>query len=228
MTRRLRTLARDDAGFSLVELLVALALGSIVLTAVMMVFINGLTASAKVNDRVDAAGRARLTADRMTTLLNAQVCGVAGAAPISDASTTSITFTSNLGNVYAVATRYRLRWDSGTNTVYEDQWVATGSNSDGDPIFPAGVTRTRVIGKQMKPADGATLFSYYGFDIVNGGISDTPLPAPVDTNKVIAINFSLTAMPERTKIADPRSTTINAQAVAGTSDPADPTRGNTC
>lgn len=228
MTRRLRLLAGDDAGFSLVELLVALAIGSIVLTGVMKVFINGITASAQTTDRVEATQRARMAADRITTLLNAQVCGVGGDAPLTEAGATSVTFTANTGDVYAAATRYRIRWDSTTNRILEDRWVATGSNGDGDPIFPASITTTRVIGSQMKPTDGATLFTYYGFDTTNGGISSTALPAPVDTNKIIAIDFSLTAMPERTKTADPRSTTIAGQAVAGTSDPSDPTRGNTC
>jgi prepilin-type N-terminal cleavage/methylation domain-containing protein len=228
MIRRLRDRARDDAGFSLIELMMALAIGSIVLTASMTIFMNGLSATAKVTDRVEAGQRARLAGDRISTLLNAQVCGVGGAAPITEALPTSVTFTANTGTVYAQSTRYRVRWDPTSNTIYEDQWVATGRNADGDPIFPAAVTRTRVIGIQMKPTDGATLFTYYGFDTVNGGIDDTTLPTPVDTNKIIAIDYSLTAMPERTKIADPRSTTINGQAVAGTADPSDPTRGNTC
>lgn len=228
MTSRLRHLARDEAGFSLMELLVAMVIGSIVLTAVMTLFVNGLTAAAKVNDRVEASQRARLTADRISTLLNAQVCGVNSAAPISDAQPTSITLTANVNNVYALPTRYRVRWDSATNNIYEDRWVATGADGNGNPIFPTAVTQTVLIGSQMKPGNGTALFTYYGFDTANGGIASTPMTGTINFNSVVAVDYALTAMPERTKKLDPRATTVQGQAVAGTSDPNDPTRGNTC
>ena len=227
MTARLRQRASADDGFTLIELLVALALGSIVLTALMTVFVNGLTASGKVTDRVEAGARARLTADRITTLLGSQVCAN-GNAPVTVATPTSVTFTSNTGTVDAQPTRYRIWWDSATRNVYEDRWVATNPNGPGDPIWPASITRTDTIGVQMMPADGANLFTYYGFDTVNGGISATPM-ATIVPSRVIAVRFALTAIPERTKQAtDARATTITGQSVAGTADPADFDKGNKC
>ncbi|MCW2985614.1 MAG: prepilin-type N-terminal cleavage/methylation protein [Conexibacter sp.] len=223
MTRRLSHAARDEAGFSLIELLVALAIGSIVLTAVMTVFINGLTGSAKVTDRVEAAQRARVTADRISTLLQAEICGTTGDAPISDASATSVTFTANLGDVYADPIQYRIRWDSATKSIFEDRYVST----DGGTTFPAAPTSSRLIGTNMVPTDGSTLFKYYGFDTVNGGIAPTPM-SPIDVQQIIAVNFYLTAMPERTKQSDPRATSVEGQAVAGSADPSDPNLGTKC
>jgi prepilin-type N-terminal cleavage/methylation domain-containing protein len=226
MRARLRHLAGDDSGFTLIELLVALAIGSIVLTAVMYVFLTGLTGAGHVTDRVDAAQRARVTADRISMLLGSQVCGPDGDAPIEDASQNSVTFYANLGTVNAAPVRYRLRWDSSTKNIYEDRWVPTGTVAA--PVYSASPTRTAPIGVQMVPEDGATLFRYYGFDTVNGGISSTALSAPVNTGLVIAVAYGMTAMPERTKTADPRSTSVEGQAVTGTADPADPNEGNKC
>ena len=225
MTDRLRSAARDDAGFTLIELLVALAIGSIVLTAVMFVFVNGLQGAGKVTDRIDATQRGRATADRIQMLLQAQVCAPNGGAPISVAGPTSVTFTANTGDVNAVPVRYRLRWDSATNGIYQDTYAPNTSVS---PVsYPSSPTSTKQIGAQMQPADGATLFTYYGFNTATGGLADAPL-SPVDVNQVVAVDFSLMALPERTKTADPRSMSVSGQAVAGSADPADPNEGPKC
>jgi prepilin-type N-terminal cleavage/methylation domain-containing protein len=228
LTSRAAHLARDERGFSLVELLVAMALGSMVLTAVMTVFINGLTGTAKVTDRIDALQRARLTADRMTTLLQAQVCS-GGSAPITDGQATTVTFTANVGDVTATPTRYRLRWDNTTNRIYEDRFVAT-TDTSGNLIFPSSPSQTKVIGTDMVPA-GGTLFTYNAFDAANGGVNATALGTPLsnaDAQTVVAVSVSLVAQPERTKVTDERSTTLNTQAVVGSADATNPNRGPKC
>jgi prepilin-type N-terminal cleavage/methylation domain-containing protein len=228
LTARAAHVARDERGFSLVELLVAMALGSMVLTAVMTVFINGLTGTAKVTDRIDAVQRARLTADRMTTLLQAQVCS-GGSAPITDGQATSVTFTANVGDVTANPTRYRLRWDNTTNRIYEDRFVPT-TDSSGNVTFPSSPTQTKVIGTDMVPA-GGTLFTYNAFDTVNAGVSATPIATPLtttDMQTVVAVSVSLVAQPERTKVSDERATTLTTQAVVGSADATNPNRGPKC
>ena len=74
MLMTLRRLRRDQSGFSLVELLVSMALGSIVLTALMTVFLNGVTGAVRTSDRVEALQRGRVTMDRVVTLLSSQTC----------------------------------------------------------------------------------------------------------------------------------------------------------
>ena len=60
----LRRLARDEDGFSLTELIVAIALGGIVLAAALTFFTTGVISSAQVQDRSDAAQRARRSVAR--------------------------------------------------------------------------------------------------------------------------------------------------------------------
>jgi prepilin-type N-terminal cleavage/methylation domain-containing protein len=229
MRARATHLVRDEEGLSLIELLVAMALGSIVLTAVMTVFLNGLTGSAKVTDRIDAAQSGRLVADRITTLLQAQVCN-SGSSPISDAQATSVTFTANLGDVtVANPTRYQIRWDSATNRIYEDRYAPIVA-TDGTVTYPTTATQTKLIGTNVTPLDGK-LFTYASFDLVNGGVSNTALATPVSSSErqtIVSVTTSLVALPERTKASDGRETTISTQAVVGSADAANPNKGPKC
>jgi prepilin-type N-terminal cleavage/methylation domain-containing protein len=226
-TTPIREAVREDDGFTLVELLVALVIGSIVLTASLSIFINGLTSTAKVQDRVEAEQRLRVTSDRMTSLLNAQVCSPTGDDPVSDASATSVTFTANIGSVDSSPVRVRLRWDSATNRIYEDQYLVKS-----DSTYPSVPTTTRVIGTDMIPTSGTTLFKYYGFADAGsgGGLSDAQLTgSPIDTSQVVGVGYDLTALPERTKnSADKTRAQVSGLGTAGSVDPSLPDQGAQC
>jgi prepilin-type N-terminal cleavage/methylation domain-containing protein len=74
LIRRLDRVRRTDDGFSLIELMAAMAIGGVVLTALMGVFINGVRATTGIQNRVDDSGRARYASDRIVRLLDSQVC----------------------------------------------------------------------------------------------------------------------------------------------------------
>jgi prepilin-type N-terminal cleavage/methylation domain-containing protein len=233
MLTRARALLREDDGFSLMELLVAMAIGSIVLTAVMVVFTNGMTGTARVTDRIDASARARLTTDTISSLLQAGVCNT-NTPPITNATANSVTFTGNLGNADASATQYRIRWDSSTKTVYEDIYTSNGQASDLTLTYPAVPTSTRVIGVNMQPqGDQTTLFAYYPFDTTTGTVAANPVTAP-GTNatalrSIVAVTTSLMALPSRTKTSSTTSAApIEAQSVIGQVDPSNPGQGTQC
>lgn len=232
MRARARELVRDDAGFSLMELLVAMAIGSIVLTALMMVFLNGMQGTAKVTDRADATARARTTSDTMSTLLQAAVCNN-NSAPILAASATSITFTANLGGPDDAASKYVLRWDGASKTVYQDTYKGTLQSDGLTVVYPSSPTSTLILGTNMMPADGSTLFSYYPFNTSTGTISTSALTAPITNantlKSIVAITTSLLALPERTKgTSDPASTSVEDQSVVGSVDPSNPGQGTQC
>jgi prepilin-type N-terminal cleavage/methylation domain-containing protein len=233
MLTRARALLRDEDGFSLMELLVALAIGSVVLTAVMNVFLNGMQGSAKVADRSDASARARLTTDTISSLLQAAVCNN-NTAPITAATAVSITFTGALGGPEDAAVQYRIRWDSSTKTVYEDIYNNSGQKSatDSTLLYPTTPTTTRVIGLNMMPSDGTTLFRYYPFNSTTGVIgSEVTAPGtdPAALKPIVAIATNLRALPERTKnTATASSAPIEAQSVVGQVDPSNPGQGTQC
>jgi prepilin-type N-terminal cleavage/methylation domain-containing protein len=235
MLTRARALLRDDDGFSLIELLTALAIGSIVLTAVLMVFTNGLTNTAKVTDRVDASQRARITSDVISSLLQAGVCNN-NTAPITNASPNSITFSGNLGGADDSLVQYRVRWDSASKTVYEDTFPVTGtaSSTDSTFTFSATPTTTKVIGTNMQPqGDGTTLFTYFPFDTTTGTVGANPIAAPgtnaIALRTVVAITTNLVSLPSRTKTsATDSAAPIETQSVIGQVDPSNPGQGTQC
>lgn len=234
MPGRMRELLRDDAGFSLMELIVALAIGSIVLTAVMNVFINGMQGTAKVTDRADASARARLTTDTISSLLQAAVCNN-NTAPITNATDSSITFTGALGAPEDAAIQYRVRWDSATKNVYEDTFASSGSVSSTDAtlVYPTTPTTTKLIGANMMPKGGTTLFSYFPYDTRNGTMAANPITAPGTTaatlRTIIGITTNLVALPSRTTTSSStQNAVVEAQSVVGQVDASNPGQGTQC
>jgi prepilin-type N-terminal cleavage/methylation domain-containing protein len=224
-----RSLLADEHGFSLMELVVAMAIGSIVLTTLLGVFMNGMSNTTTVTDRIEATQRARIATDRVTTLLQAQVC-VEGTSPITDAQANTVTFTSNIGDVLANPVRYTFRYNTATKTLWEDDFVPTMVN--GSLSFPPGATRSRVLISDVEPADGA-FFTYYAFNTATGLVdANAPLLAPLsaaDEQRVVRVGTGMVALPERTKASgDPRATMITGQAIVGSADPANPNKGPRC
>jgi prepilin-type N-terminal cleavage/methylation domain-containing protein len=236
MTSRLRT---NQDGFSLIELLMAMALGAIVLTAVMTVFLNGMGATTRITDRVDSAQRGRLAMDRVVTLLNSQSCTYnsndpAGGVPIIDGQAQQVTFMANLGTVSASPSKYRLRYDAASKNLWEDRW-APGVDAKGNLVFATNPTTSKVIGSGIVPTlGGGTIFQYFSF-AADGTINPaTPmgLTAGVLTpaDKLVAVRIAATfaAQTDRTKAVDLRSTTESGYGTVGSADGSDPSKGVNC
>jgi prepilin-type N-terminal cleavage/methylation domain-containing protein len=235
MTARLR---HEEDGFSLIELLVAMALGSIVLTAVMTVFLTGMGATTRVTDRVEAAQRGRLAMDRVVTLLNSQTClynnDGTSSAPIFDGQGQQVTFLANLGTVSADPNKYRIRYDPATKTLFEDRWTPT-RDAKGNLVFAATASSSKPIGTGIVPTlGGGTIFQYYAFDV--DGTIDPAAPitltsgALTTANRLAAVRVAATfaAQTDRTKTLDLRSTTESGSATVGSADGSDPSKGVNC
>jgi prepilin-type N-terminal cleavage/methylation domain-containing protein len=97
MIRRLNT---DERGFTLMEMLVSLAVGSMLLLAIFGALDYSVTANGKVQDRVDSAQRGRAAMELITQQLRSQICLGPGypAIPVTPSSDgSSITFFTDLG-----------------------------------------------------------------------------------------------------------------------------------
>jgi prepilin-type N-terminal cleavage/methylation domain-containing protein len=230
----LRRLRDDEGGFSLTELLAAMAIGALVLWASMQVFVTGVQGSARVDDRVEAAQRGRLAMDRITTVLNAQVCVASTTPPISTGTDQAVTFTANLGQVDADPVRYVVRYDSAARRLIEDQYDPS-VDVNGVITYSGTPSRSRTLATGVVPerdAGGAQvpMFRYYQF-AADGSINGTSLATPLaaaDLTKVVRIAVAFQAVPERTDDEDARSTMIEGQATVGSADPNDPSKGTNC
>jgi type II secretory pathway pseudopilin PulG len=233
--RRLAARVRSETGTTLVEMLTALVIGSVVLFGVVTVFTTALTSAAKVNDRVDAAQRARLALDRMQTVLNSQVCLTnPGAAqppvlPVtSDAN--QVTFVADLGDETFTPAQYRFAYDATAHTITESYWAPVVSGNT--TTFATNPTTARVIASDVAPQDATTpIFRYYAYTTTGAPLPTAELLPPLDAAEVatlVRVQVNLLAQPSRTKKSDASSTVLSTDAYAATADPSNPAGGPRC
>ena len=234
----LRRLRRDEDGFSLMEMLAAMAIGSIVLTALLTVFTNGITGAARVNDRIEAAQRARTALDRVTSLLDAQVCIVSYDATAKTDVTTApvLPAVSDGNNVYFYADlngasdspdKYRLSYDPTARTLTEYRYDGTRNGSN-TLTFPSSPTASRQLATNIVPArvdgklTGAQLPIFQYFRFVNSAIDPGALTTPLsatDAATVVRVGVQFQAISSRTKVEDARATQVSGQGNVLTSNP---------
>jgi prepilin-type N-terminal cleavage/methylation domain-containing protein len=240
LIRRFRS---DQAGLSLVELLVAMALGSIVLTALMTLVVNGTTSVVATHNRTEAAQRGRQAMDRVVTLLSSQTCVIADASssqpPILDASDTSVSFYANLGKVDSTPLVYRLRYDTGTKRMWEDQYLPVTDPATGKvtyPSYPSTPASSRLVGEYLAPTVvGGPIFKYWQFVTTEGPtlgmIYETPLATPLSAQSKLAavrVTTSFFAQPEKTGKNEPQATAIDSSATVGSANAGEPSKGVNC
>ncbi len=131
MTRRLRL--RDDAGFTLPELLVSLVIGMFVVIAAMTMLDATLSASTKLTKTVDAQQRGRVAMDRIVRDLRSQVCvpvtdaALLDHASLAGASATSLDFYVDLGDGSTSPQRRVLTFDPALRRITLTRYNAAGT-----------------------------------------------------------------------------------------------------
>jgi prepilin-type N-terminal cleavage/methylation domain-containing protein len=226
-------LVRDQGGFSLTELLMAMLVGSIVLWGLMTIFVQGIGTTMKVGDRVEAQQRGRLAMDRIETVLNSQVCLDATKPPVIAGSGQAVTIYADLGNEQFTPQQYRFVYDPAARTITEQQYDGTGTVPD--VTFPATPSRTNVVAAGVVPdrVGGVQqpIFRFYRFEADGTVNMSNPLPTPLstaDAGRTIRIAVAFQAVPDRTGREDARGMTIDGQAISGSADPAHPADGPNC
>ena len=185
MIRRLQT---DQRGVSIMEMLVTLAVGSILLAAIFGALDYSVKANGKVQDRVDSAQRGRAAMELITRQLRSQICLGPGypAIPVTPSSDgNSITFFTDLGGDTGFGgnngnggsgklQRRTITYSSGT--VYETDY-SVGGVIPTAPIFTLVRSNWVLADKLTQAVDPVTnqvipFFRYFGFT-----------PSPVLPNK---------------------------------------------
>jgi prepilin-type N-terminal cleavage/methylation domain-containing protein len=176
MIRRLKT---DERGFTLMEMIVTLAVGSILLFAIFGALDYSVTANGKVQDRVDSAQRGRAAMELITRQLRSQICLGPGypAIPVTPSSDgNSITFFTDLGGDTGSGgnngnggsgklQRRTITYSSGT--VYETDY-SVGGVIPTAPIFTLVRSNWVLADKLTQAVDPVTnqvipFFRYFGF-----------------------------------------------------------------
>jgi prepilin-type N-terminal cleavage/methylation domain-containing protein len=224
---------RDERGFTLVEVVVSLFIGTIVVLAAFMVLDASGQLAKKAQDRVDAAQRGRQAMEIIGSELRSQVC-LPGAIPpvVTGAKPDDLTFYSNLGDENNPPQRRRLFIQG--NALIEQMWQGTysGAGTTLTVNWPATVTRQRTLLQPIAQVGTTAYFSYWGFDAnlpatINTPLTVVPLNA-TDAGKVVQVDVSFSAEPSKGKATSAVDSIFQQSVFFRTADPMDPGKGPKC
>jgi prepilin-type N-terminal cleavage/methylation domain-containing protein len=168
---RLAARLRREDGFTLVEMLVACVIGTVVMGAAFMILdlANGLSQS--VDARVDTTSRARTAMEQVTRELRSQVCLQPGTAAITNGQDNSVTFYTYLGGPTGYSPeRHTITWNPATRELTDYAFVGTGTPPN--MTYPATATRTNTLLSNVDPVGTTPIFSYYTWT-ASGTVSPT-------------------------------------------------------
>ena len=219
MRRLVTRIRRDERGFTLPELLVAMPIGIIVLLATFFTLDSSIVLTGKVTQRVDRTQRARVAMEDVTRKLRSQVCPDAGVPALINADDYSVRFYSFLGTRPFVPDIREIAWDTNTNSIVERVWAGSGTAPN---TTWAATPTTRTVLSDAKPpfvtgngGPRGPVFKYYL------GNSQTPLTTPLSTANLAAtsrIGLSFMTYAQSTNFTGPGETLQNDVFVR-TADP---------
>jgi prepilin-type N-terminal cleavage/methylation domain-containing protein len=219
MRSLLRRLRRDQSGFTLPELLVAMPIGIIVLLGAFLTLDSSVVLTGKVTQRVDRTQRARVAMENITRKLRSQVCPAAGTSALISADDYSVRFYSFLGTRPFVPDIREIAWDTNTNTIVERTWA--GSGTAPSTTWAASPTTSTLL-TDVKPTflsgtsgPRGAIFKYYV------GTSQTPATTPLSSADLTAtsrIGLSFMTYAQSTNFTGPAETMQNDVFVR-TADP---------
>jgi len=224
MRRRLRS----ERGMTLIELVVAMGIGTIVIAGAMTALVQAFQLQKESVDRTDAVQRGRIGLEIMTRQLRSQVCMGTPRTAVKSADNNSISFTADLSGGTSLPDKYQLTYDPTAKTLTE--YVYDGSGTYPTLVFPASPTRTRTILTNVVPSGSSPIFTYYGLQAGSDG-ANTLLTTPLNTadlSRVARIALNFTTRPAGNANNDKRATAFNDDVYVRSSDPVNPDGGQTC
>jgi type II secretory pathway pseudopilin PulG len=178
---------RHEDGFTLVELLVGIAISMLTMSMIAMMVVASTHNQSRVAKRVEANQRVRPVLSRMVDELHSacvatRIAPVIGDSTVNGSTATRITFLSQAGDDVSPLPDKHVIYLSGTS-LKEDVYPGTGGVS---PTWTFGTPTTRTLLTGVSAPSGA-MFTYYRFQ--NGTLAlDAPLAVPLS-----AANSALTA-----------------------------------
>jgi prepilin-type N-terminal cleavage/methylation domain-containing protein len=160
---------RNDAGFSLPELLVTMTIAMTVSLAAFALVEFVMKRAAETEQRVEATQRGRIALETMTRQLRSQVCLTKGGAvlstPIVDGTANQVTFYTDLSDAASVAPypeKHVLTYSSTAKTIIEEDYTSVNGTT-----WTLRLRRTLLtdVKPELKPGGAAEdVFSYYAYD----------------------------------------------------------------
>ena len=225
---------RDEAGMTLMEVMVACTVGMIVILAVFAMLDSSVRMNTGVMSRTDAMQRGRLAMDVLTQELRSQVCLVdltPAVVPESDESTVSFYSDFSDGDGSEPPTMRTLRFDPDTGAITTDIYQATRMEPrSGQFEDHPSATNLRLENASLQvDEDGRPVpfLRYYAYEWKGeeGGPQhpeatlelDTPL-SDTDARRVARVDISFVARPTGAD-GDDHGVNLSDQIMARHSDP---------
>jgi prepilin-type N-terminal cleavage/methylation domain-containing protein len=221
----------DERGFSLPELLVAMAIGMVVLLASFMVLDRSFTASGQIADRTEALQRGRLAMNLITRQLRSQVC-VGTTVPVVAGTNTSVTFYADLSDGSTPIKRRTLDFDPVTKTITES--VVTGAGTYPALTFTTAPKTVPLLTKVEQITDGTTarpIFRYYGYvaGTTTGALEQLAAPlSSANLKRVALIKVGFRAFADRSITNDKDSAVLEDDVYVRVAVPTDFEDGPQC
>jgi prepilin-type N-terminal cleavage/methylation domain-containing protein len=212
--------ARAQAGFTVVEVLVAMAVLGIVAIGAMTLIEVVMRQGRGIVDRTESAQRGRLALDQMTRQIRSQVCPSATKKGLVAATPNALTFYADLtdGGTGAVPAMRKLEWEPASKNIVETIYKADATTVDRRRVLVQNVVPVK---DPDQPSRAATFFTYYAYqDPAPAGelqtLADTPAPADLPRIAVVTVNVGV--YPPGSTNAD-AMTALNDQIVLRNADP---------
>ena len=223
MIARLR---RSQRGFTLVELLIAISVGSVVMLATFSMLDGSVVLTGKTQKRVDATQRGRLAMEVITRSLRSQVClnsttpsFVVGGGTGSD--NYRVNFWAFTGTGAYTPERHEIAWDNNTNSITDRAYNQAGT------LLRTRTLLTRVV-PPPPPASNKPIFKYYAYPTTAGATALTQLAVPLqasDAARIAKVEISFMAQPDLNNVAPstppPESQVFTDQVFSRTANPND-------
>jgi hypothetical protein len=193
---RIRSLAHDERGTTLAELMVGLAAGTVVMLGLTTMVVVTLHASTRVTTRVDATQRARLVLTRVIDQIHS-ACIAPKVPPIQKESTgTVLRFVHAPGADVSPVPILSVISLSGETLSQSDYALKEGAPPAW--IFNSTPSKTTQLMTGVSPiAPTRPVFTYYGSSA--GAVSALPLPAAplseLDASRTIQVSMAFKAAP---------------------------------
>jgi type II secretory pathway pseudopilin PulG len=223
----------DSRGFTLIELVIGMALAMIVILAAFNIIDRAFLTNKQISDREDALQRGRSTLELMDRQLRSQICLGSQKTSLVDAQANQVSFYVYLGDPTTGNTNPELHTLQLTgSTIKEFDYVGTGTypNLTFDTNNP---TRTRTLITNV--LGGSPLFTYFAFNsgvtAGNGALSQldpgTGSLSSTDSARVVDIKVNFTAKPTGTS-SMAQATNFQNDVYMRSADPLSPTGGPRC
>lgn len=212
-----------EHGFTLVEMLVAIASGMVVILATLSILDISISQSSRISERVDADQRGRVALEKLMLELHSS-CIAFASNPVEPGSTdTNIKFVSQAGNeaYFTSVTKHEVSLNTATHQLNDASYVSTNTAAELGTswTFPMTPTSTQPLLTgvfQTELEGGATVpvFRYYKYQ--EGNISTTPETTPLselDAKATAEVTVSFTAAPSSERTNADRKVELTNTAV---------------